>query len=89
MSVEYIDAEVNPAEAQKYEIMAAADDRPRVRRPTQRATSIDEQAITNALKKLIEGKTKKVYFLQGHGERDPDDATTQRLSRPRRSALGR
>ena len=43
---------------------------------TQRATSDDEQAVSNALKKVIEGKAKKAYFTEGHGERDPDDGTT-------------
>ena len=76
VSTEYIDAEVNPAQAQKFEIVALPTIILEYQGRTQRATSPDEQAVTNALKKLIEGKTKKAYFVQGHNERDPDNATT-------------
>ena len=37
------------------------------------ATIVDEQPFTSALLKLIQDKTKKVYFLVGHGEREIDD----------------
>jgi ABC-type uncharacterized transport system involved in gliding motility auxiliary subunit len=36
----------------------------------QRVSSTEEQDITNALIKLVTGEEKKVYFTQGHGERD-------------------
>jgi ABC-type uncharacterized transport system involved in gliding motility auxiliary subunit len=36
----------------------------------ERTTSTDEQGIANALKRVIEGQTKKIYFAQGHGEGD-------------------
>jgi ABC-type uncharacterized transport system involved in gliding motility auxiliary subunit len=75
VSVEYVNADAKPTEAQKYEVTALPTIVMEYGGRTQRATSSDEQAITNALKKLIEGKTKKAYFLQGHGEHDPDDAT--------------
>ena len=78
ISVDYVNAEGKPTEAEKFEITAVPTIVLEYGGRTQRATSVDEQAITNALKKLIEGKTKKVYFLQGHGERDPDDASTAR-----------
>jgi len=39
-----------------------------------RATSFKgEQAITGALVAVLEEKQRKVYFLTGHGEKDPDD----------------
>jgi gliding motility-associatede transport system auxiliary component len=76
VTTEYIDAEVNPAQAQKFEIVALPTIVLEYQGRTQRAQSPDEQAVTNALKKLIEGKTKKAYFVQGHNERDPDDAST-------------
>jgi ABC-type uncharacterized transport system involved in gliding motility auxiliary subunit len=78
ISVEYINAEAKPAEAEKYQITAVPTIVMEYAGRTQRATSVEEQAITNALKKLIEGKSKKAYFLQGHGERDPDDASGPR-----------
>ncbi len=76
VTTEYVDAEVNPAQAQKFEIVALPTIVLEYQGRTQRAQSPDEQSVTNALKKLLEGKTKKAYFVQGHNERDPDNATT-------------
>jgi ABC-type uncharacterized transport system involved in gliding motility auxiliary subunit len=39
---------------------------------TERVTSDGEQELTNGLIKVIQGKTHKVYFVQGHGEHAPD-----------------
>ena len=76
ISVEYINGDNKPTIAEKFEITAYPTIVFEYQGKTQRATSGDEQAVTNALKKLLEGKTKKAYFVQGHGERDPDDQTT-------------
>lgn len=40
----------------------------------ERVTTPDEQSVTNALKKVIEGEAKNVYFVQGHGEHDLADS---------------
>jgi ABC-type uncharacterized transport system involved in gliding motility auxiliary subunit len=40
---------------------------------TERTTQADEQSVTNALKKVIEGQAKKIYFVQGHGEHEIED----------------
>jgi hypothetical protein len=37
------------------------------------ATNISEKDVTGAFLKLQSGQKKKIYFLQGHGELDPDD----------------
>lgn len=37
---------------------------------TERANGSSEQELTNAIIKAVEGKAKKVYFVQGHGEKD-------------------
>lgn len=74
VSVEYIDANAKPTEAEKDEITAVPTLIFQYGGRTQRATSDDESSVANALKKLIEGKAKKAYFSEGHGERDPDDA---------------
>jgi ABC-type uncharacterized transport system involved in gliding motility auxiliary subunit len=47
---------------------------------TQKATGTDEQALTNALKKVVEGKTKKIYFVIGHGEHDPSQSDNEGYS---------
>ena len=76
ISVEYVDGEANPAQAQKFEIVALPTVVLEYQGRTQRAQSAEEQAIVNALKKLLEGKVKKAYFVQGHNERDPEDDST-------------
>jgi ABC-type uncharacterized transport system involved in gliding motility auxiliary subunit len=71
VTTEYIDAERNPIEAQKYNITMVPTFVLEYAGRTERATSVDEQSLTNALKKVVEGRAKKIYFVQGHGERDP------------------
>ncbi|MDR0842008.1 MAG: GldG family protein, partial [Acidobacteriota bacterium] len=39
-----------------------------------RSEEVEEQDLTNALIKVSRDKTKKVYFVQGHGEKNPDDS---------------
>ncbi len=36
----------------------------------ERATGSGEQELTNAIIKAVEGKSKKAYFVEGHGEKD-------------------
>jgi ABC-type uncharacterized transport system involved in gliding motility auxiliary subunit len=72
VNVEYIDAERNPLDAQKYEITTVPTFLIEYEGRTERATSNAEQTLTNALKRVIEGQPKKIYFLQGHGEPDPN-----------------
>jgi ABC-type uncharacterized transport system involved in gliding motility auxiliary subunit len=71
VSIDYIDGDRSPIEAQKYEITTVPTVVMEYSGRTQRTSTVDEQGMTNALKKLIEGKAKKAYFLQGHGEHDP------------------
>jgi len=77
VTVDYIDGVARPTESDKEEIAAYPTLVIEYEGRKQRATSANEQAVTNALKKVMEGKSKKAYFLQGHGERDPDDSTTR------------
>ena len=41
---------------------------------TERVVGNDEQQFTNTLVKVLTGEQKKVYFLEGHGERDTTSA---------------
>jgi ABC-type uncharacterized transport system involved in gliding motility auxiliary subunit len=41
---------------------------------TERVTSNTEQDITNAIIKVVSGQQRRVYFTQGHGEKDPTSA---------------
>jgi ABC-type uncharacterized transport system involved in gliding motility auxiliary subunit len=70
----YSDANFDPVEARKYNIQQLPTIVFEYDGRTERTSSTDEQGITNALKKVIEGQAKKVYFSLGHGEHNTDDA---------------
>jgi ABC-type uncharacterized transport system involved in gliding motility auxiliary subunit len=75
VKVEYVDADRNPVEAQRLGIQTVPTFVLEYDGRSERATGSDEQTLTNALKKVIEGRTKKIYFIQGHGEHDPTVST--------------
>lgn len=75
LKVEFFDVEKQPIEAQKYEVQQFGTIVFDYEGRRERTTSDREQDITNALIKVVEGKAKKVYFVQGHGERDSAAST--------------
>ncbi len=74
VSVEYIDAVKDPIQAKNYQVQAYGTVVLQYDGRTERSTQMDEQSVTNALKKVIEGQAKKIYFVQGHGEHDITDS---------------
>ena len=88
VNVEYVDVDRNPLRARQYEvqdygtIVFEYEDR------IERTTSNNEQELTNALIKAVEGEERTVYFVQGHGERDPEGSDRDGYSAVR-DALGR
>ena len=76
ISVEYVDLEKRPSLANELKIQTAGTVLMEYEGRTERVTSDGEQELTNALIKAIQGKTHKVYFVQGHGEHAPE--TTDR-----------
>jgi ABC-type uncharacterized transport system involved in gliding motility auxiliary subunit len=72
VSVEYIDVERRPALANQYGVQQVGtvvfDYDGRV----ERVTSDGEQELTNGLIKVVQGTRNKVYFVQGHGEKQPE-----------------
>ena len=71
VSLEFIDADKEPFKAKQYEIQQYGTVVFEYDGRIERTTTTDEQGLTNALKKVLEGKAKKIYFVQGHGEHDP------------------
>jgi ABC-type uncharacterized transport system involved in gliding motility auxiliary subunit len=73
VSLRYIDPNRDPALAKRFSVrnygtvIVAMGDR------HFEAQSNDEQGVTNALIRVLKGQ-KTVYFIQGHGEHDPDSA---------------
>ncbi len=70
LSVDYIDPEKKPAIAQQYGITASGTVVFEYKGRSEKATSDGEQDLTNALIKVIQGRQPKIYFVQGHGEKD-------------------
>jgi len=71
IEVEYIDAEKYPLRAQQYKVDTLGTVVMEYMGRTERATSDSEQDLTNAMIKLLNPVARKVYFLSGHGEKDP------------------
>ena len=72
VKVEYLDVEREPGRAAKYEVQMTGTIVVDYAGRVERVTSTAEQDITNAIIKAVQGKQLKVYFVQGHGERNTD-----------------
>jgi ABC-type uncharacterized transport system involved in gliding motility auxiliary subunit len=70
VTAEFIDPVKNPLRAKAAAITALGTALVEYKDRTERVTTIDEQNLTNALIKAVTGETRKVYFTQGHGEKD-------------------
>lgn len=72
VSVEYIDAVKRPSLANQYKVEALGTVVIEYDGRVERVTSDGEQELINGLVKAVQGRQHKVFFVQGHGERDPD-----------------
>jgi ABC-type uncharacterized transport system involved in gliding motility auxiliary subunit len=70
VTAEYVDPDKNPLRAKAAQIQSFGTVLVEYKDRTERVTTADEQNLTNALIKAITGETRKVYFSQGHGEKD-------------------
>ena len=70
VQTEYVDPDREPARAKAAQVAAYGTVVIEYKDRTERVTSTDEQALTNALIKVVTGAAKKVYFTQGHGEKN-------------------
>jgi len=81
LQIQYIDPEKQPAIAQKYLPLQQSGtvviDHNGI---IERVNADTEQAITNGLIKVVQGKQNKVYFVQGHDERTPEDSEARGYS---------
>jgi ABC-type uncharacterized transport system involved in gliding motility auxiliary subunit len=73
VSVEYVDPDTRPVIAKQYEIQQYGTVVVEYMGRRERVTSDSEQDLTNGLIKALSDKQRKVYFLQGHGEKEPND----------------
>jgi ABC-type uncharacterized transport system involved in gliding motility auxiliary subunit len=70
VTAEYVDADRQPARARAAQIQTYGTIVIEYKDKTERVTTNDEQAITNGIIKAMTGAARKVYFTQGHGEKD-------------------
>ena len=71
VNVEYIDADKRPVETKQFDVQTYGTIVIQYKGRTEHVTSDAEQDITNGLIKVLNPQMRKVYFLQGHGEKDP------------------
>ena len=88
VSIEYIDAIKQPSRANQYQVQQLGTVVFEYDGRTERVTSDGEQELTNGLIKVVQGKQHKIYFVQGHGEKNTEGSGSRQLQRrsPRRSA---
>ena len=70
VQAEYVDPDREPTRAKDAQLQSYGTILIEYKGRTERVTSTDEQALANALIKAATGAAKKVYFTQGHGEKD-------------------
>ena len=70
VKTEYVDPDRNPAAAQQYKVEQYGTIVFEYKGRSERVTADTEQDITNAIIKVVSGQQKKVYFTDGHGEKD-------------------
>ena len=71
ISTQYIDPDKDPAAAKQYGVTTLGTIVISYKGRTENVTSDAEQDITNGLIKILNPQQRKVYFLAGHGEKDP------------------
>lgn len=70
LTAEFVDPDREPTRATNAKIDSLPTILVEYQGRTERVNSTNEQDLTNALIKAITGTTRKVYFTQGHGEKD-------------------
>lgn len=74
VDVQYIDPDRHPDQARQYKIQTYGTIVIQSGANQQTVTNMTEQDVTNAIVRVLKGARKVVYFVEGDGERDPDDS---------------
>jgi ABC-type uncharacterized transport system involved in gliding motility auxiliary subunit len=72
VTLEYVDAQADPVRTRKYEIQALPTLVVEYKDKSEKVITIDERGITGAVIRVVTGAKRKLYFVQGHGEHDPN-----------------
>ena len=74
VTTEYIDPDKKPTVAKQNQIQQYGTLVFNYKGRTERVTTDTEQDITNGIIKVVSGQQRKIYFTQGHGEKDTTSA---------------
>src|SRR5207253_3543543 len=88
VSTEYVDPDKKPAIARQNQVQQYGTIVFNYKGRTERVTTDAEQDITNGIIKVVTGQQRKIYFTQGHGEKDTTSSERDRYS-DIAAALGR
>jgi ABC-type uncharacterized transport system involved in gliding motility auxiliary subunit len=71
VTIDYLDGELDPAKAKAFDVQAFPTLVLSYKGKNEKVISLEEREITSAIIRVISGKQRKAYFVQGHGEHDP------------------
>jgi len=74
VTVQFIDPDVEPGMARQFNIQSYPVTIFQIGERREETTGVTEQDFTSSLLKVTRTEKKKVYFLQGHQERDPESS---------------
>jgi ABC-type uncharacterized transport system involved in gliding motility auxiliary subunit len=89
ISTEYVDPDKKPAIAKQNQVQQYGTIVFNYKGRTERVTSDAEQDLTNGIIKVVTGQQKKVYFTQGHGEKETASQSDRDSYSAIAAALGR
>jgi len=72
VSLEFVDVDKEPLRAGQYNVQSYGTVVFEYEDRIERVVSLEEQALTNGLIKVVEGEELRVSFIQGHAERAPN-----------------
>src|SRR3990172_7411488 len=90
LTFEIVDPDKHPELAEKYKVSVMGTTRIQYGGEEGEGTNVtelSEENLTNAIIKVTKGGKKVIYFLDGHGEGDPDDSERPRGMASLRQAL--
>jgi ABC-type uncharacterized transport system involved in gliding motility auxiliary subunit len=70
VSIDYVDPDKKPAQARQLGIQSYGTIALQYKGRIERVVGSSEQDLTNGIIKVVTGKERKIYFTQGHGEKD-------------------
>ncbi len=74
VSTDYVDPDKHPGPARQLGIQSYGTIAIQYKGRIERVVGSSEQDLTNGIIKVVTGKERKIYFTQGHGEKDPSNS---------------